>query len=194
MRPKSILLLALVFTATLPVGAQTIQSDSLFAIGVNRYQEGDYLEAIPLFAQCDSIDKATLPEGSNRLDYAAMWLASCYYQLGDTIKASETYEYYNYAPVDRRLTVKSDSLAAAGFIAFNNGDLENALTYYEQCAEIEKAVVGEEHVWYMNTLSFIAFLCFKLADYNSSLGNYTEAIKLGTKELDICEELYGKEL
>ena len=193
MRTKSILLLALVFTATLPVGAQTIQSDSLFAIGVNRYQEGNYREAIPLFAQCDSIDKATLPETSNRRDYAAIWLASCYYQLGDTIKAGETYEYYNYAPVDRRLTMKSDSLAAAGLIAFNNGDLENALTYFEQCAEIEKSVVGEEHVWYLNSLSIIDILYFKLAEENFSLGNYAEAIKLVTKELDICAKLYGKE-
>ena len=192
--PKPLILTVVLFLLIFAEGkAQTAESDSLFAFGVRLYQAGDYAEAIPLFAQCDSIDKATLPETSNRRNYAAIWLASCYYQLGDTIKAEETHKYYANAPVDRRLTVKSDSLAAAGLIAFNNGDLENALTYFEQCAEIEKAVVGEEHIWYLNTLSSIDILYFKLARNNFSLGNYAEAIKLGTKELDICAKLYGKE-
>ena len=191
---KSLTLTALLFLLIFAEGkAQTAESDSLFAIGVNRYQAGDYREAIPLFAQCDSIDKATLPWASNRQEYAVMWLASCYYQLGDMIKAEETHKYYAYAPVDRRLTVKSDSLAAAGRIALDNGDLENALTCFEQCAEIDKSVVGEEHVWYLNSLSVIDFLYFNLARNNSSLGNYAEAIELVTKELDICEKLYGKE-
>ena len=170
------------------------KSDSLFAAGVDLYNNGKFEEAIPIFAQSDQIDKAVLDSTSNRRDYSAIWLASCYYLLGDSVKAKETHEYYyNAAPVDRRLTVKSDSLSAAGRIALDNGDLENALTYFEQCAEIEKAVVGEEHVWYMNTLSFIAFSCFKLADYIYFRGDSAEVIRLCTEALDIWEKVYGKE-
>ena len=169
------------------------KSDSLFALGVDLYNAGKYQEAIPIFTESDKIDKAVLDSTSNRRDYSAVWLASCYYQLGDTLKAAETHVYYDIIPVDRRLTVKSDSLDAIGRIAYNNGDMENALPYFTQCAEIEKTVVGEEHIWYLNTLSSIDILYFNLARNNSDLGNYSEAIKLGTKELDICEKLYGKE-
>ena len=169
------------------------KSDSLFAAGVDLYNNGKFEEAISLFSQSDQIDKAVLDSISNRRDYSSWWLASCYYQLGDNVRASETHEYYNYAPVDRRLTVKSDSLSAAGLIAYNNGDIENALTYFEQCAEIGKAIVGEKHVWYLNTLSVIAFSYLKLAVYNSSLSIYSEAIRLGTEALNIFEKVCGKE-
>ena len=161
------------------------RSDSLFAAGVDRYNAERYEEAIPIFVQSDHIDKAVLDSTSNRRDYSAMWLASCYYQLGDTIKAGETDKYYNYPPVDRRLTVKSDSLSTAGLIALDNGDLENALTCFEQCAEIEKSVVGEEHVWYLNTLLFIDILYLNLARNNYDLGNYSKAIRLGTEAMNI---------
>ena len=169
------------------------KSDSLFAAGVELYNNGKFEEAIPIFAQSDQIDKAVLDPASNRRDYSAMWLASCYYQLGNTIEASETHKYYNVTPVDRRLTVESDSLSAAGHIAINNGELENALSYFTQCARIEKSVVGEDHVWYLNTLSSIANSYFELADYNSSIGNHSEAIRLGTEAMNICEKVYGKE-
>lgn len=63
--------------------AQSAKSDSLFAIGVNLYKTGKYQEAIPFFAKSDSIDKATLDTTSNRRDYSAMWLASCFYNVDE---------------------------------------------------------------------------------------------------------------
>ena len=169
------------------------KSDSLFAHGVDLYNSKKYKQAIPVFSESDQIDKAVLDSTSNRRDYSAIWLASCYYQLGDTLKAAKTHKYYDVTPVDRRLTVKSDSLAAVGHIAFNNGELENALSYFTQCARIEKSVVGEDHVWYLNTLSSIAFSYYKLAWDNSSSGKFSVAIKLGTKAMNIYEIVYGKE-
>lgn len=94
------------------------QSDSLFALGVDLFSAGKYEEAIPIFAKSDKIDKAVLNSTSNRRDYSSMWLAACLYQLGDTIEAAKTHDYYCYAPVDRRLTVKSDSLSEAGLLLF----------------------------------------------------------------------------
>ena len=192
---RVVLALVAVAAAALEVdGQMTAQrSDSLFALGVDLYNTEKYEEAIPLFAESDKIDKAVLDSTSNRRGYSSWWLASCYYQLGDTIKASETNKYYNYAPVDRRLTVKLDSLAEVGFIAHNNGDLENTLTCFEQCAEIEKSVVGEKHLLYLNTLSDISVLYNDLASNNYNLGNYYEAVRLCTEGMNICENVYGRE-
>jgi outer membrane protein assembly factor BamD (BamD/ComL family) len=87
------------------------KSDSLYAIGVDLYNAGEYKEAIPLFTESDQIDKAVLDSTSNRRDYSAMWLASCYFNINDTITASQLSPlYYMVKPVDRRLTVQSDSL------------------------------------------------------------------------------------
>ena len=144
------------------------KSDSLFALGVELYDNDNFEEAIPIFAESDQIDKAVLDPANNRRDYSAMWLASCYYQLGDTIKASETNKYYNYAPVDRRLTMKSDSLSALAWAVWEEGNLQSAVQYAIQCAEIEKNVVGEKHIWYGNSVEVIVLFYCAMGDYISA--------------------------
>ncbi len=42
------------------------KSDSLFAKGVELYNQGNYKAAIPLFTESDKIDKAELDSTSNR--------------------------------------------------------------------------------------------------------------------------------
>ena len=87
------------------------KSDSLFAKGVELYNQGNYKAAIPLFTESDKIDKAELDSTSNRREYSAMWLGSCYYKLGDEEKAKEIDSIsYSLPPIDRRVTVKPDSI------------------------------------------------------------------------------------
>ena len=163
------------------------ESDALFAAGVDLYNAGKYREAIPLFAKSDSLDKAQLDSTSNRRDYSSMWLASCYYKLGDTLTAADIdANYYRFAPVDRRLTVKSDSLLQIGMEYYNQGDYAKAAEYLTKCAEIEKLVLGESHIFYGNSLNFIA-LCYYY------LGNSNSAILFGKKGLTIYEKVLGKE-
>ena len=162
------------------------QSDSLFAAGVDFYRQGKYEEAIPLFAESDSIDKAILDSTSLRREYSAMWLASCYYQLKDSVKARAVHEYFRFTPVDRRLTVRSDSLSAVGTTYFEQGDYAKALECFLACGEIEKNVAGENHVWYGNTASSIS----KCYHY---LGNTQEAIRFEMEALMIREKILGKE-
>lgn len=161
------------------------ESDALFAAGVDLYNVGKYREAIPLFAKSDSLDKAQIDPSSNRRDYSSMWLASCYYKLGDTLTAADIdANYYRFAPVDRRLTVKSDSLLQIGVDYIDNGDYTNALEYLTQCAKIEKSVAGDKHIWYGNTLNHMA-LCY------SNLGNYAKAAQIEEEVLNI-REIIGK--
>ena len=162
------------------------ESDALFAAGVDLYKEGKFREAIPLFAKSDSLDKAQIDPSSNRRDYSSMWLASCYYHLGDTATAAGINAYCQFAPVDRRLTVKSDSLSQIGMEYYNQGDYAKAAEYFTQCAEIEKSVLGESHIFYGNSLNFIA-LCYYY------LGNSNSAILFWKKGLTIYEKVLGKE-
>ena len=160
------------------------ESDALFAAGVDLYNEGKYREAIPLFAKSDSLDKAQIDPTSNRRDYSSMWLASCYYHLGDTATAASINANYRFAPVDRRLTVKSDSLSQIGMEYANQGDYAKAIEYLTRCAEIEKSVAGDKHIWYGNTLNHMA-LCY------SNLGNYAKAAQIEEEVLNI-REIIGK--
>ncbi len=161
------------------------ESDALFAVGVDLYNKGKYREAIPLFAKSDSLDKAQINPSSNRRDYSSMWLASCYYKLGDTLTAADIdANYYRFAPVDRRLTVKSDSLLQIGVDYIDNGDYTNALEYLTQCAKIEKSVAGDKHIWYGNTIYGI-FSTY----YNA--GDFSKALKYNTIYADIMRDIYG---
>ena len=161
------------------------KSDSLFAKGVELYNQGNYKAAIPLFTESDKIDKAELDSTSNRREYSAMWLGSCYYKLGDEEKAKEisTFEYM-YPPTDRRLTVKSDSLATIGVILFKQNEYRKALSHIQNCAEIEKQVLGDQHPYYANSLSNCSQLQTLLKDSISALQFAIEA-------KDIKENVYG---
>ena len=162
------------------------ESDALFAAGVDLYNAGKYREAIPLFAKSDSLDKAQLDSTSNRRDYSSMWLASCYYQLGDTFTAAGIDSNYQFAPVDRRLTVKSDSLSQIGLTCYYSGDYNNAVLFGNEALNICEKVLGKEHPDYATSLD-------NLASFNSIIGNHSEAIRLGTEALQIQEKVLGKE-
>ena len=113
-------------------------------------------------------------------------LASCYYQLGDTSTAAGINAYYQFAPVDRRLTVEYDFLSLIGLICYYSGDYNNAVPFGNEALNICEKVLGKEHPNYATLLN-------NLAVYNSSLGNYSEAIRLGTEALQIREKVFGKE-
>ena len=161
------------------------KSDSLFAHGIDLYNSKKYKEAIPVFSESDQIDKAVLDSTSNRRDYSAMWLASCYYRLGDAQQAKELDEmFYMLDPIDRRLTVESDSLAALGKKFVDDERLDEAIPYLVQCAEIEKSALGNKSYYYATSLSGIGF-------YNMCLGNLEEACAYLEESAAIIENLCG---
>ena len=161
------------------------ESDALFAAGVDLYNEGKYREAIPLFAKSDSLDKAQMDSTSNRRDYSSMWLASCYYKIGDTATAASIDAYYRFVPVDRRLTVKSDSLSQIGMEYANQGDYAKAIEYLTQCAEIEKSALGDSSVWYCNSL-------WNIGDCYYQAGDLNNALKYNEEYLKEVRNIYGR--
>ena len=161
------------------------KSDSLFAKGVELYKSGKYREAIPLFAESDRIDKTVFDSTSNRRNYSATWLASCYYLLGDSAQAASIHPNYRIRPIDRRMTVKSDSLSNLGAIYYHKGDYTAALASFKACAEIEKNIAGESHIWYGNSILSMS-VCYQ------SLKDTANA--LSTKQIftDIVKNCYGE--
>lgn len=126
--------------------AQSVESDELFSKGVHLYNMKKYKEAIPIFQESDRLDKIEMDSTHNRRDYSAMWLASCHYQLGDEKQAQKISPYYyKLSPIDRRLTIQSDSLSALADKAFEHQDYTKALKLYKQCDAIEATILGKKN-------------------------------------------------
>ncbi len=160
------------------------KSDSLFAKGVELYNQKKYAEAIPLFSESDWIDKAELDSSSNRRDYSAMWLSSCYFNLGDIETAKTIYPDYKIKPVDRRLTVKSDSLSQIATQIYEQNPLK-AVSLLNETAQIEKTVIGENHPYYYNTLFFLASVL-------TTCGMSEKSIDILDECLEIMKSCYGE--
>ena len=144
--------------------SQSQRSDMLFAEGVELYQQGKYQEAIPVFARCDSLDKAELDSTSTRRGYAELWLASSYHRLGDNATAQRISPRYLAQPVDRRLTVSSDSVGELMDQAIKRKDFERAISLCQEMMALELPVVGPDHYFIGNDYSTLAYLCSELGD------------------------------
>lgn len=144
--------------------AQSERSDELFAKGVELYKTGKYKDAISFFSLCDSIDQAELDSTSNRRYYSLHWLSSCYYQMGDTAKAARLYQNCAVPPVDRRLTLESDSAAYWGKFFFENKEYEKALLWFDKCRELETAIIGGSHLYIANDYISMASCKLMLGD------------------------------
>lgn len=161
--------------------AQSDQSNTLFAQGVELYNKGEYADAITLFEQVTALDNQELGETSARRGYGEAWLAACYYKTGDTVKANELQPFaYKVTPIDRRLTVESDRLSDQGVFFYTAGNYEKALEYFQRCAALELKNIGR--------CSFYANSIRMCADCLMNMGRADEAKPLLLNALGIYEK------
>lgn len=157
---------------------QSKQSDDLFARGVKLYKLGKFQKAIPLFAQCDSLDRHEMDSTNNRIGYAKHWLSSCYFHIGDTTTSASLHAAYYTPPVDRRLTIESDSAAYWGNYYYSKRNYAEALKWFDKCRELETAIIGENHY-------FVANDFMDLGNTKLNLGDTVTAAKYFGKAADI---------
>ncbi len=157
-------------------------SDSLFAKGVELYKKQRYKDAIPLFKESDRIDKALLDSTSNRRDYSSMWLACCLFHLGDTVKAENLYPYYMTEPIDRRETVKVDSLLQSADEQLLNKEYQKAQPLYAQALNFYDSYFVTPHVETAQ-IAYLTGMCLYLQK------NFSSAIPYFEKSLETYNEL-----
>lgn len=159
------------------VSAQSWKSNDLFRKGVDSYKSGNYDEAIRLFEQCKELDEKELPQESNRKYFSDVWIASSFYKKGDIEKAKAASRYYYAPPIDRALTVISDSLQDIGD-RFKDEDPETTLKYYLEALEYEKPVFGEDHPLYANTLCNIGALYFEMDEMDEAADYFNKGVAI----------------
>lgn len=192
---RLLMIVIVLIQAVLSVSPQSVKSDSLFALGIDLYNAGKYKDAIPSFQECIKLDDVILSPYNKRREYSRMWLASCYAQQGDSTKAMTISEFYK-KPVDRRLTVKSDSLANLGELIYEEAKYEDefkmALNYFRQTFEVERNVLGEQHPWYINSIIQYTNKLFELIRYynnNVGLNKTSEANRLGAEAYQLLSRI-----
>ena len=136
--------------------AQSGRSDELFAQGVDLYQAGKYKEALRFFEQVLQLDTLELPPTSNRRLYGADWQGACWHKLGNDERASKLNPFYLQEPIDRRLTVISDSLGMRADEAWNPDNPNEAKRLLLETLAEEERVTGKGSYWTFGTLLFLA--------------------------------------
>lgn len=182
---RTLISIFIFFFSTVSLFAQTEESNKYFNQGMELYNQGKYTDAIPCFEKSDSIDKVTLDSTSNRREYSAMWLASCYKYLGDSVKAKSLSIYSFQVPVNRNLTVQSDSLAEIASKLDAESKFEEAFSYAKSASLIEKQNLGDKSLWYANSLCAISFDLFKMQKFEEAIRTLKDALKI-KKELLKC--------
>lgn len=162
---RCLLLIGFLINVVLGASAQSLMSNFYFNKGVDLYGQGKYEEAIPYFEKSDELDKAELIEGDMRREYSVIWLASCYYKLGNVEKTEKLSPFYRLPRVDQRVTVESDRYGAWAQQKLFEGDYDAALEYVLKGAELEKQYFGKNNLWYGNSLNMVS-LCYSYLDDN----------------------------
>lgn len=159
---RGFLVISLLFSTLFPSYGQSLQSDALFAEGVRLYELKEYQKAIPFFSKADSLDKIELVDMPFRMGYPSMWLASCYYKMGDLQSAGQ-YQYpgFRSAPVDRRKTIESDILSQLCSEDMEQGRYSEALEKLRKIDILEKAACGSDNYFHRGTYLMFSN-CFRM--------------------------------
>lgn len=162
---------------------QSAKSDEYFAKGVEAYNRSDYRRAIEHFEKCDALDKVEMDSTESRAHYAEMWLASCYYKLGDKTRAAECqHHYYDQPPVDRRLTADIDYYSDKAHASAAEGGFDMAIMYSKMALDKEIALLGHNHY-------YVGFSHSVIAEWYISKGDFTTAIVEFDNAISVLQSL-----
>lgn len=170
---------------------QSQKSDFFFNQGVELYNNAQYKEAIFFFEKAVELDQKEIPPESERYGYSSIWLASCYYKLGNVRKAREiSPSQYSFKPVDRRLTIESDKEANMATQLQQEGKIEDAIQHAMKCLQLEKATLGEFSLHCVGSYLTIADLYSQIGDNNHALDYYNNGLAL-LSLLNIDNSIYN---
>jgi CHAT domain-containing protein len=160
----------LLFTCTPLCRGQSAKSDSLYSIGVELFNEGQYDKAITYFKDSHVLDCAEMDSLSPRRNYSAEWLAYCYYKTGNIDEAKKYNKIcYKSKPIDRRLTVRIDSLSAESTKDFMNKHFYSALEKADEVDRLESSICEENSFFHVGTYQMKANCYGALQKLDSAL-------------------------
>ena len=88
---------------------------------------------------------------------------------------------------------KANKLYDQGDILYFAERYEEAILYYQKCGSLDKAQLAPTSENYYRAELAIAFCWSHIAAEKYNLGNYTEAIRLGTQAMEIYKKVFGED-
>lgn len=158
------------------VCGQSQQSNELFDKGIAAYEKHKYADAVKYFLAVDSLDEIEMAQDDSHKGYGSGWAAYCYYLMGDTVKAQQLNPYnYKLKPINRRVTVISDSLNTLGMRAYGEGNYVEALRLISDCGDEEAKILGKDHYFRANTLQMLGYVYADMKQYENVIKYMEEA-------------------
>ena len=169
-RCYSILISVLLLTCHVHCWGQSAKSDSLYSVGVGLFNEGKFDDALSYFLKSYALDRVEMDSLSPRRNYSAEWLAHCYYNVGK-IEEAKKYNKVSYRskPVDRRLTLRIDSLSVEATKDFANRRFFSALKKIDEVDKLESAICEDNSFFHVGTYQMKANCYGALQKLDSAL-------------------------
>lgn len=153
------------------------KSDSLFEKGMAAYGNKDYKEAIRFFSDSKKIDDKIYHNDNYRSSYSSHWLAESMALTGDSAGYLQNIGGSAGKPIDRKLTIESDSLGILA-IVWAEKDINETLRLLKESASIERKVLGTDHPMYANTLMLLGNIYLNLDSINEAINAVTDATEI----------------
>jgi tetratricopeptide (TPR) repeat protein len=137
---------------------------------VELFNEGQYDKAITYFKDSHVLDCAEMDSLSQRRNYSAEWLAYCFYKTGNIDEAKKYNKIcYKSKPIDRRLTVRIDSLSAEATRDFMKRNIFGALKKTDEVDSLENLICKKNSFFHVGTYQMKANCYGTLQKLDSAL-------------------------
>ncbi len=154
-----------------------IQSQLMYNVGIQYYNEGNYKEAIEYLEK--SASNKDIESKSQK--EAIYWLADAYYQSNNKEKAVKTYQQFINTSGAKKLDIYALAYYNLGYIYLNNNDFQNASVKFKEFVNNDKLSDKERQA---DSWIRIGDCYFIQRQYNNAITSYNNALKLSDDNAD----------
>ncbi|CAF1286407.1 unnamed protein product [Adineta steineri] len=155
-------------------------------LGSNKYNQGEYPEALEYYEKSLAIDQKTLPSNYPNLAHSYNNIGIVYNNMGDYPKALS---FHEKALAFRQQSLPSNhpDLGASynniGWVYCNMGDYSKALSYYEKDLAILQQSLPSNHPDLGQSYNSIGNVYYSMADYPKALSYYEKSLAVRQQSL-----------
>lgn len=154
-----------------------IQSQLMYNVGIQYYNEGNYKDAIE-YLEKSSKDKSIESKSQKEAIY---WLAESYHRSNNKEKAIRTYQQFINTSGADKLDIYALAYYNLGYIYMNDNDFQNASVKFKEFVNNDKSSDKERQA---DSWMRIGDCYFIQRQYNNAIISYNNSLKLSNKSAD----------
>ena len=155
-------------------------------IGLAKYSQGEYKEAITFYEKAMEIYKKDLPSNNLNLAKSYMNIGNVYFNMGEYSKAL-SYNEKSLKIKQQSLPPNHPNLAASymniGSVYFNMGEYSKALSSHEKSLEIKQQSLPPNHPDLATSYNNIGEVYRTMGEYSKALSYYKKSLEIQQQSL-----------